>query len=546
MLKHLEGRRSWITQRMANAYPRRSRIRRLAQSIGQQILNPAAAEMEDLYFWEFYNLGNYLLNTTDMHEIENMKALYLPPTFEFQSRGDIHSQTYIAPSSVRGLLDSGTWIDVSPATNNKLEELWYGVPNRITAEGTSTTYHSVLPPTEVELLSTVVPTAPFIPSKLWVSLFGMTSSVKIYHGTTQRSRVEIRGYDAHDKLVTEKLIFPFDGTIQTRTTFAEVTSISTEYVDSSAFVQVEWLNNSSLNPLDSQGVHISPDGESVRFFGLSSNSAGSTLQHLVFTSPDFLSIEEGDNDKQSVHEIELLDASESNIDALGMSLWPKRRWMVITDGTTAHFFVPNPRIDNTSPLLSRSNEPILQIYAEKEFYCRDESIELDYNLTRPFFRILKTRWSVLKPSGERVGLDSDGAEIPYDNFAWVENPPGYRFMKLGLAREPVPYTLTQRGQYVFYLEALIADDLNKTPRYAEQVDVRVVFASYDIAAASVSLPISVGTAALVCFDAYARPWVINDLGEAHLLTFHHDQYVTDFQSKVLYLRENYSKVEVKA
>jgi len=545
MLRDLEDKRSWLTQRMANAYPPGSRVRRLTQSTGQQILEPIARELEDLYWWENYNLGNYLLTTSDPHQVENTYRLSLPPTFEWRERSDSDGVVYLQPTSVRGKA-SGVWMDLTQANDNSVEEFWYGVPDRTSVAEGPLTYTSVVPPTDVGSLSSVVPATPGIPSRLWVTLYNIGVSVKLYKGVAQRAAVEITGYDAYDNEVTERIVFPFDCTILTRTRWADITSVMTEYVDDTAYLQIEWLSIGELSPMDQTGVHIQRDGEKIRFYSLGNETFGSTLKHEVFTAVDLLTVEEGNTEKQSVYEIELLNTSGSNIFGTGMALWPKRRWVIVTDGSYLHFYLPHPRLEDRSPVIDRTSEVVLQIHTDNEFYLKGDIVSLDYNLRRPMFRVLKTRWSVLKPDGTRVGLSEAGAEIVYDSNGWVENRPGWRFMKTGLQKEPIEYTFADNGKYVFYLESLIADDISSTKRYAEQVDALVISVAYTTAVASVPLPVTVGTPDLICFDAYGRPWVMGSAGEIHRLNFHYDKYVADFQNKAIYTREPYTEIEVEA
>jgi hypothetical protein len=531
---------------MANSYPPWSRARQLAQSTCQQILAPVGEEFEDVYWWTNYDLGNYILTTTDPNELGDLFRLVLPSTFSFQTKGSSNLTTYLTPTSVRGQLSSGTWLDLAQAEDNSLEEFWCAPPDRILANGESYSYSPVLPLTQVSDLVNATPFALPFSTRLWVTVSEIGRSIKNYKGIVLRARIEIAGYDLSGLEVIESIIFAFDGSIQTNTCWSEITSIQTHYIDDTAYVRVDWLNHEQSNFIDYSGLYVTTTREKFRFYAHSLSDGDSYLEHKTFSAPDLITVQDGDPSKQTMCKMELLDPDGDNVSGLGMALWPRRRWVVINNEDTLYFFQPAISLPDVSPLIERSPEPVLQVYIENEYVVKGDTITLDYNVTKPLFRILKTRWSVLKPDGTRVGIAPDGTEITYSYSGWEENQNGTRFRKVGYQAEGIEYTLSDRGRYVFYLESYIADDLSNTPIYQEQVDVRVIQASSEVAKTSITLPASVGDVAHIGFDSYGRPWVVNSNSMAYLLDFHYDKYLVDFTNKVLYFREEYSSVEVEA
>jgi len=546
MLKSLQNRRSWVTQRLANRYPAWSRLRKLAQSVGQQLLSAAGREMEDAYWWTNYNLGNYLLNTSDPYQLEGLERLILPTTFTFRTQEDSDAILYIAPELVRGKLSNDTWVTLSQATDNSIEEFWFSEPARITAADESYDYLPVIPSTTVSDLSTVVPKNPSIAGKLWVSLSNNGAAVKNYKGRIARSTIEITGRDIHGKVAKERLKFAFNGTVQTRLAWSEISTITTKYIDSVAQIRIDWLSANQTDFLNTYGLHITQDREKFRFWSILEKSFGTVLQHKVFSPSDFLSVQEGDDVKHAEHEVALFSESNANISASNMVSWPKRRYVILTDGEKLHFFIPDVPTPDYLPLLDKTEDVACQIYTSSEWAVKGDSVSLETNLKRAFIRVHRTRWSVVRPDGKRFGLDSNGNEITYSTSAWTENVGTTREKKMGLGEDPIEYTFQMDGRYTFYLESTISDILSETPRYTDQVDVKIIEASKDIAQKSVYLPVSVGTVSSVGFDAYNRPWVINQAGVAHRLNFHWDTYLADFASKMLYTRDSYESLEVLA
>lgn len=547
MLEVLKTRRAWITQRMANRFPPWAKIRKLAQSVGQQVMEPMGRDLEDVYWWENYNLGNLLLNTTDVNQVQGLYRLDLPPTFEFRTEQHADGVVYITPYLVRGKA-GGSWRQVFQATNNSLEEFWYGVPSRITHSGESYTYNPVLETTLLSALSVATPVAPAVPGKLWLTLSNNGASVKNYKGSTVRSSVTLSGRDIHGKEATEKLYFAFNGTIQTKLAWSEVESITTEYVDNTAYLRVDWLNVGQTELLDTYGLHVGMDREKLRFWKLGSQSYGSTLQHLTFDADDLALVEDGEDSKHAEYEVELLSAGGGNINGVSMAAWPRRRWVVVTDGSTLHFFVPDLRVETLDLLAEATTEAVVQIEMNKEWTYKGDTVVLDYNMKRPFVRVLRTRWSVLKPDGTKVCISADGSEIAFGSSGWITHPAGTTFKKVGFQGDYIEYSLSSHGRYVFYLESIVTDLLSTEgqSRPATHVDVRVVHSAYDTAEASIILPTSVGIASQIGFDGFMQPWVIDTNGTAHRLQFHHDVYLADFRNKAIIVREEYTDLEVEA
>jgi hypothetical protein len=171
------------------------------------------------------------------------------------------------------------------------------------------------------------------------------------------------------------------------------------------------------------------------------------------------------------------------------------------------------------------------------------------NLKKPFTKVLRSRWSVLKPNGSRVGISETGSEVTYSSSGWVTHTYGTNFKKIGLQSNIIDYTLTDKGRYVFYLESTIVDmkgEVRHGKESTEQTDIKVIHSSYDTAQASLTTPVSLGTLSNVCFDSYHRPWIINSAGVAHRLVFHHDVYLADYANNAIYFSENYDSVEVEA
>jgi hypothetical protein len=444
-------------------------------------------------------------------------------------------------------LSNDTWVTLTLATNNSLREFWYGIPTRITLSGQSTPYEAVIPETAVGSLSSVTPSSIGNPGRLWITLNGNDSAVQRYKGRINRASVQLEGIDVFGKELKEKVIFTYNGKVKTKREWGEVDVISTEYIDDDATIRVDWLPIGNQDHIDPMNLNISENREKFRFFSTGSFSGGATLQSKSFAADDFYTVQQGNDLKDTFYEVELLNDKGRSAAAIFSAVWPYRFWIVTTDGAALHFYYPDPSLGDKTPLAERTTECILQIETEFEHALRGDTVSLDTNLTRPFWRILRTRWSVKKPDGTRVGIAPDGSEIAYSSSGWVTNDAGVRYRKLGYEAAAIDYTLDLRGQYTFYLETMIKDNLNpgnQDPIF--QTDIKIIMAEGNQALSSINLPNSVGTVNYFAFDGYGQPWVVNTSNTAFRLNFHYDYYLVDFNDKHVLVREDFQQVSVTA
>lgn len=544
MLSSFKNRRSWLTQRLANRYPPWSAVRTNPHSIGQQIINHPAKELEDGYWQVNYNLNNRFLLSCDLQEIENLNRLVLPNTFEFEKNERPTGTIYKEPTSVIATLSDSSTVNVSLAVDNSLREFWYGSPTRASV-AESLTYQPILPETTASGLSSVVPGAISNPGKLWLTLSGNSSMIQRYKGQINRAAVVLEGYDVFGKELKEKVIFTYNGKFKTQYEWEEITGIRTEYIDDSATIRIDWLPIGSSDHIDTNGLNIDRHGEKFRFFSIWEHSFGTALRFMSFYPKDFFTVQQGNDTKDINLEQELLDASGSNINASWLCNWPNRFYTVSTDGSYLHFHYPEPVLPDMTYISDKSPEAVLKLFLEKNSGVKNEIIYVDTNMTRPFWRVLKTRLSVIKPDGTRVGVSPDGSEIAFSDSGWVINNSGAVNRKTGYEQNVVEYTPTETGQYTFYLESMIKNSLQKADfEPIIQTDVSIYSTEGNTALSSVELPVSVGVVDYVAFDSYGQPWVINTSGTAYRLNFHYDYYLVNFNNKELIFREEYESVAV--
>lgn len=544
MLNTLKICNSWVTQRLANRFPLYAYLRQASQSVGQQLMNAAGVELQNRYWWENYNWNNTILNTADPIQIENLYQLGLPDSFDWNVSHNIDGQEFQPPSSITGVVDSVTY-NISVAENNSLEDLWFGVPTRISLSEDTFIYTPPLGPTEIEDLPTVGLGTIQLPGKLWISISQNSKFTHIYSGQARRSRIILTGLDKYGREIEETIQFGFNGIAQTRHMWSILSYVKAEYIDANAFVRIDCFPISQEHYLDTVGLNTAIDGERPRFFGIGQGADGTCLEHKSFGPVSMLDVADGYDEIEAFYKADLYDSSAQGYAGLSLALWPKRNWIVVSTENTLHFHNPELQTPDYRNLIDAHSEAVVVIYIEKEQGVIGDEIRIRTKMLRPYYRVLRTRISVKKPDKSRVCINEAGTEIPFSDSGWVENLPGSQYNKVGLQEKNIPYTIAASGTYTFYLETIIHDEFAESGQgIFLQQDCRTFHCESNIALSSVPLPVGSVLGLTVTFDCYNRPWILGINGEAQRLNFHYDKCVIDYESRVIYFREPYESVQV--
>ena len=547
MLEASKKRRSYITQRIANRFPPWSRLRETSQSVGQQLLEPTGLELEELYWQTNYDLYNYILLTSDLNQLCNMEKLQLPSSFEWRTVNHADQKVFLEPTDITATTSSGETLTLEQAQNNSVEDLWFGAPTRVTStDDYYPSYEIPFGPTQVQNLSTATAYSLPFETRLFVTVIGNSSFARVYSGHSYFSNVEIRGSDAHGNKIEEKIYFTWNGTRQTKNSWSEIDSVLGFFLDDECYIRIDWLPIAINDFQDLSGLHVTDKREKLRFFSFTNQSFGAALEHKTFGAIDLSLVEEGDDEKEVVQSIELLDEDGNNYDARSLTTFPKRKWLVLNDGSNIHFHLPNVVIPDLTETADRSAEPIAQIYVEDNCFARGDTIYFDLKTSRPFWRVIRHRWSLLKPDGSKVGLNESGDEITYSSSGWILNRDGMRFNTVGLSNVAIPYTFSTSGKYVLYLESTIRNITEEASTPINHTDVLVINIPVDTAEVSIALPPGLGVCAYFTFDSFGRPWCVSISGETRRVELNFDKYVVDYFLNTIYFREDYETVEVTA
>jgi len=149
--------RAWMTQRIVNRAPGWSYIRKVPNSVGQQIINPLGNYIQETVQQLTKERYNMFVSTADVSELDQLHFLDLPSSMEFDSTENSAGESNYTPPQVYGTI-SGSEYEITQAEKNNIETMSYdSIASRIEENGTAHVYSEVIPTGTFANLGTVSP-----------------------------------------------------------------------------------------------------------------------------------------------------------------------------------------------------------------------------------------------------------------------------------------------------------------------------------------------------------------------------------------------------
>lgn len=530
--------RSWITQRLVNRAPSWSHIRKSPTSVGQQVLNPLALDIQDTLQQLTRERYNQFASSADTNQLGILYRLDLPIEMEFtQTSGQDGVVVYTAPSVYATV--NGTEYQITMAEDNDLLTLGYDcLPSRIEDAEVSYSYNAVIPTTTISDLSLVSPGSIAIKGHLYITIAGnenweLTSVDRIYY-----SKVYIAGTTRKGTLVTEALPIRYNGTFKTLNEWDSISSVSVSYMSDTATITVESFPFGRESYLDTFNVLIEPDQERFGFVRLEERTYGTSLITEGFVSPNMNIVRSGYNEKQIYHEIELLDEDSNNVTLTDFVIKPNTRFAYAIDATNFYVYDISLPYPDARDMTGESPETKMDLYCDRWICNKDDEVNIKTRTLAFTDPPVRVRWSVLDPTGTEYRLFLDGSTDAITNEEWIDNVERDE----GFWREQqIPLTFDQSGIWIvtiecqYWSDALSIDTILKTKFlfFVPSIVPEVQFA----------LPSGLQNSDNIGIDSDGSIWLTN-YGSINKLDIFHDYFLTDYENKRLWMREEYSNVRV--
>jgi len=529
--------KSNVTKELANIFPSWSKTRTDEQSAGFRLLNTMGLPMERMEKALARGKFNQYLTTANLDEIDVLYRIDLPVDFEFDYDDTDPSLPVPVTPTVSGLIDSDIY-NVEVTVDNDIDSFWYkSVPTRIAlGDGVSSGNH--------ELLSSPASGLPIEQNlehhihgggSIWVETVSGFNYLEFNKGTLHRARLTLHGVTRKGTHEYESFTFPWDMRQRSKKEWKLITKVEAVNFEDDVQINIWSANYNADDYADQWNLHYSENRNKIdKFWGLGEISGFVTLDFVEYITDEWQQLVIGLVDKQTTESWELLDDSMYNVDAVDMALQPftDRAWMVTADRMLYCYDLEQNMVSGVDLLNEGTAGAQIQIDMEFRHVVLGEYIEFIPWHARPLKEIKKYRLWYQTPSGTKYGL-LNGSPVAYTSDFWVVGDETISRTVENLIRVQA----TERGEYMFVVEALYIDDETENARAICTVNYKQPLASFDL-----STLISEEITG-VDFDADQKLWV-HTVSGYYEVDFQKDVMLIDYENKVIYFKEKYDSVEV--
>lgn len=558
---------SWLTQRIINRVPLWSDARSLPFSVAQQLINPMASEIEDLYKYVSDGNRNKFLTTANLDLMDVIYTVRLPNDFEFGTYGEnLQSPLYVAPQVYTEIDGLTIWIE--PTTT--IEDFWYDALPTRAVHGSSeriVPVREVLEETVLEDLSSATLNAIALPTRLVVTVADCETFVDLSR-RTDASFLMLTGVTERGLTETELLLIPYNGVFLTKKIWKSLTSV--EYYglqpEDTGNIQIDCFAFNKGREVDKYQLYVTSTTEKLLYHRFTTHDfAEGTYaihQQMTVTADTLGDLYNGVDTLESVREIELLYNGE-NLVLHDMAIQPFTGRIFALSDDAIYIFDQYGNLPDCRGLGAKTPGASMVINVDKYDYLRGETATITPYWRKPSKRVYRNRWSIQKPDGTVSYIDIDGTEGSDGSTAWIHNQT-YADLVFGpfesdsgnIDKQSFTYTLSQRGTYLVILETVFTDN-------SVEKDIIPLHVHYKEALKKLRLPPQLVGGDGIAFDADQKLWILRRAGEGNYydLSYEYslqyevtgcawevrlatDTMMVDFENKILYLHEDYDSVIV--
>lgn len=530
------------TQSLVNSYPKWSKTRNDEQSIGYQFLNSIGGSLDDLIQQSAIIGDNYFLSSANVRDIDLYYRFRLPGDYEFTKEDNDNTELIYTPPIVSGILNSVQYA-IEIAEDNNIESFWYtAVPDRISlGEVVSGQYliasgFAYLSPLSSLPVSGVI----YPPNKLSITLTSGEQFVYIDDDNRPHGAlIQITGESRAGVSITEEISFVENETIKTQHDFSRYDE--TKILDvrnlESTFVTITSANFQQEDYPTAYNFSVDLDKEDQELFWAigSGYSTNSTLDLKRHELNDVLLRAQGFDKKYPILRQDLLNIDENIIQAVDLSVEARSDNLWVVDSGILYLYSADLPYQDCTLLINKDYDAPSVIEPNSYLVLLGEEVQLDYIWARPVQGFIRHRISVIKPDGNKYSIE-DGAFVTFhtDSESWIFGEPRERSI-----RPTDFFTLDQRGNWVFILEAKYTDDTTSIDKRIITVASQIAKAQFDLR--GIGIPHAIQG---IDFDSENKMWVLDSTGGRYEIKRHYDNMLVDFSKKILYFRESYDQIRV--
>jgi hypothetical protein len=523
------------TQEMANVFPPYTRVRQDDQSVGYTLLNTLAKPMDKMDKSVHTMRKNFYLSTVNLDEIDLLYRIILPRTFEFDEEDDDPLTNVPTPPTVVGNPDTDAYT-VTLADGNSLENFWYkSLPNRVeVADIQSDLSHELLSMSATESPLDVDLTHHLRGGRLWIETSGGVQYLTVANGELRRGRVILTGVTRKGTEESETIIFPWNMKQASQKEWKSISKIRVMDMEDTVTVTLMSGDFDSGPYLDHYNLRYSPNRRKIdTFWNLGTVGTLPTLDMVEYISDEWETLALGFDDKNTVQSWELIDNQDIPVTGIDMAVQPfsDRAWIIGNDDRLHLFELSEDMVSGVDSLVGRTAGSHVQFEYDTRYFVKDEEFVFTPWHARPLKEILAYQMWYQTPSGTKYGI-LNGAQVSYSSdFSVVGQQ-----LKRTIA-DQVTIPLTERGEYLFVLEADFIDGDTHTEKIIVKTNYKRPLATIDI---SSLIPYTISG---IDFDSDQKPWLWTS-GGYYKIESHTDVMLIDYEKKIIYFKEEYDDVDI--
>jgi len=532
--------RSWITQRLLNRLPEYSYARISPSAIAQQLLNPAGQELQRTLQSLTDERYNLFLPSANINMMDIVYYADLPSGMAFSKNEDSNNSDIYVPPTVYSTIE-GTEYELSIAEKNNIETFWQqALPSRVEYGESSVSYEVVVPETTVANFGSVSIGEITAEGILFITLKGnsnweVKSGNKIYY-----PKIHITGTTRKGLRLKEVVPFRYNGTFKTINEWKEIDDIFVSYLSDDASITVESFPFGAESLLDTRNIFVPNDitGERIQFSKLSSQSWGAAFAVDTFSVSNMNVVRLGVDEKETQYQVELLDTSETNIEATGWIVQPETDYIYVVDNTNLYVYdskLPYPDIDGME---LQSEDAKIDIYSDKWLFYRDEEATVKTRNNDVANVPRKYRWKITIPDGTTYYLGDSGSLDPIVTDEWHNNP---LYEQNLWTEQTISVDLADPGTYQIALEC---EHFNRnTKEYYTLITKLLWFVPSIVPEIQYELPVAVQNNEGIGRDSDGQVWILK-YGNIYKLNIFYDYFMVDYDGNRIWVREEYNSVRI--
>ena len=413
------------------------------------------------------------------------------------------------------------------------------LPTRIEYSNVQILWNDVVPDTAASDILALEPEAMPIEGHLYITIRGNTIWEREFRNQLYFSKISINGTTRKGTTATEVIPLRLNGTVKTINQWKSITKVFVSHLADDAQLTVSALPFAETEPVDSMNLAVPVEGgDRSQFVSLGTRSFGSTLVAQSYITEDLDFVRKGIEDKRIDHELELLDEDGNNVSLNGFMMKPNTQLVYGIDDY--YFYVYDRRVPypDVSGMIGESADCRIELIISdfQWIQTRGSTVTVHTRTVDVLAIPLVTRWAITVPDGSRYRVGIDGSYWPEDTEGWVVN----EFSDQSKWREKsVDFVLNQTGEYIIEFEARYDEDAEIIYRTAKLM----LYVPAIQPQTQLALPSSLRGCQDLAMDSNGELWFYNGTSIFKVDLFH-DYFAVDYETKDIWLREQYNEVRV--